>query len=374
MKVMIDGHMIRESVTGIGRYHYNLIRALHDNHNNIKLSTYLDSTDTIFDFEIPKYFARFKNGLYRTTMGLNLAMRRLKPDIIHVSFFSPFIKYMPVVASVYDISFKIYPGTFQYKNLLKFKLFFERSLKLSDAIICISRVVERDLIKFYSIDPSKIFVIYGAPDRTFKFSSNKKQIKNYLQEKFGINGDYFLVVGDISKRKNPITIIEAFSQLSKRNKEITLVFSGPNKMGSLVSTRYKSLLEKNHLKLLGYVRDEDLNLLYNGASALVYSSLYEGFGLPIVEAMACKTPVICNDIQVFHEVASNAAIFAKNGSELYRAMEQILKDKSFREKYAELGYQRSKFFSWKKTARQTLEVYNWVLDKNKKMGQLDKKT
>lgn len=368
MKILIDGHMIHHKLTGIGRYHKNLIQEL-SNKENVELSIYLDTAKNILlNSSHQKYYGLFKNGLYRILVGFNTAMLKLKPDILHVNFFTPIIsgiKGTCIVTNIYDLCFEFYPQTYSRKMFFVFNTFLKRSINNSDAIICTSNTTKKTLIKIYDVNPNKVFVIYLAANSSFKSIPDKKNVKKYLKNKFKIENEYFLVVGDLNKRKNPIQIIEAFLKLAKNRVNIELVFAGSNKIGNVIEERFINSISSGKLKILDYVSDKDLNILYNGAEALVFNSLCEGFGLPIVEAMACKTPVICSDINVFHEIASKAAIFVEDKNELYNAMERIIKNKKLRDNLGEKGYERSKNFSWEKTARETLEVYNWVLKKKK---------
>ena len=343
MKILIDGHYIGERKTGLESYTLNLIREFSGEKINLLV-----------------YLPKIKSGLFRVLLGLNIVSIRLKPDILHVSYFAPFVKTVPTVLTVHDLCFKTFPEAFPIKTLFAFNLFFKKSLNRADAIICVSETTKKQLVNLYDLNPDKVFTVYEASDENFKYLSNKKRLRNALNEKFGIKGDYFLVVGNIEKRKNLIPVIESFIKLSKKNKNIQLIFAGQNKMGDLITKKYEKEIKKGRLKILGYVSKEDLNFLYNGSLALIYNSLCEGFGLPIIEAMITKTAVICNNLEVFNEITKDSAITYNYKDELYRVMDKVMNDKKFRKKYQELGYRRSRFFSWDKTAKETLKVYKWA--------------
>lgn len=297
------------------------------------------------------YNSNFNNGLYRIFLGFNKIIKSLKPDIIHVQNFAPSIKTVPIVNTVHDLCFRYYSDLFGLKTRLAFKHFFKRSLDLSDAIICVSEFTKSSLLKFYDVDPRKIFVVYEAADKCFKYIENRPKLK-----KFDLNDRYFLVVGNIENRKLPYTIINAFNIIFNKYPDVQIVFAGPNKL-KIKSTK--------NIRILGYVSDEELNYLYNGSVSLIYLSLCEGFGLPIIEAMATKTPVICSNIPVFREIADNKAVFVSNAKELSIAINNFLENKDLRKKFSLLGHKRSKFFSWNKTAIQTLKIYEWVLESKK---------
>jgi glycosyltransferase involved in cell wall biosynthesis len=365
MKVLFDAHMIGQKQTGIERYWKNLIEnlsklsgkpdiILYSNFKKSNIKPYKS-----FSFYTPL----FKNGLYRLLFGFYEAEKKFKPDIIHVSNFSSLIKKVPVIVTVHDLCFKLHPEFFSIKSIMAFNLFFKRTLNSSKAVICISDSVKEELIKFYPEIKNKTYVIYDAADEIFRPISKKEIVNSYLEKEFNLKPPYFLVIGDIQERKNPIPIIDAFSLLKTNTPEIQLVFVGKNMMKNTIENKYSKLIKLNKLRFLGYTTDEELNYLYNGAISLIFNSFYEGFGLPILEAMACKTPVICSDIKIFREIAENSAIFVKNQTELHDALNKIYYNPSLRNKYSDLGYERSKYFSWQKTAKETMHIYNHIANK-----------
>jgi len=246
------------------------------------------------------------------------------------------------------LCFKENPNWFGLKNRLAFQFFFKRSLKMADAIICVSKYTKKQLLNYYKVNSKKIKVVYEAADDCFHYLNNRQVLKRKLKLKYQLNEPYFLVAGNIEKRKQPKLIIKAFKNILKKHLKVKLVFTGPNKL---------KLVASQNIMFLGYVTDKDLNLLYNGATALIYFSLCEGFGLPLVEAMACRTPIVCSDISVFREITGSAALYVKSEVGLYKAMQKMLMDKSLRDKYVNLAKIRSRLYSWQKTAKQTLFVY-----------------
>mgnify|MGYP001043001788 CR=1 FL=1 len=344
MRVLIDAHAAIQKKTGIGRYVQNLIDHLVKEKVNLSLYTHSPVTKTLKKY--PQYKAPMKNGFFRVFWGLNKATSLLNPDILHISNFAPIIKTAPIVMTVHDLCFKTHTDKYPLKTNLAFKLFFEMSLKMSDAIICVSECTKKELLRLYDIDKKKVRVIYEAPDPIFKPTSKKKA--KMAVKKFGIKKDFLLVVGNIEPRKNPGLIVDAFNKFAEKNQDFELVFVGPDLVKEKTRERVKNL---------GFVDDGDLNYLYNASSALIYYSECEGFGLPLVEAMATKTPVICSDLEVFKEVAKDAALFVKNKKELTKAMNKIVNDKSLRDELVKEGFKKQKAYGWKKTARETLEVY-----------------
>ena len=356
MKILLDTHMLGQKQTGNERYWKNLAFGLKKYAKNHQIILYSNLTKSnllkeFSNFEI--FTPKSTNGLYRIFFGFNQAIKKYKPDLIHVQNFAPFIKTCSVITTIHDLCFKENPSWFSLKTNLTFKYFFKRSLDLSDAIICVSKNTKNSLLKYYKINPKKIFVIYEAADPAFYFIKNKNLVKKNLWNKFKIRDEYFLVVGNIEDRKCPFKIIESFNNISFKYPYVKLVFVGPNKL---------NIKPTKNIKILGYISDKELNFLYNGAISLIYLSLCEGFGLPIVEATKAKTPVICSDIPVSREITDGNAILVKNNKQLTSAMAKFIKNKDLRKKYSSLAYNRSKFFSWKKTVKETLDIYRWVLN------------
>ena len=339
MKILLDTHMLGRKDTGNERYWQNL-------------SNELVRLDKI---RIVKYHSSINSGLYRIFLGFQQIIKRHQPDLLHVQNFAPWKKTTPIVLTVHDLCFKEQSKWFGFKTRLAFQFFFKRSLNLADIIICVSKNTKKQLLNYYSVSPAKIRVVYEAAANSFYYISVRSRLKEELKQKFQLDKPYFLVVGNVEQRKQPELIISAFKKTLKQYSNMQLVFVGPNKL---------KLKAQKQIKFLNYVSDTDLNLLYNGATALIYFSLCEGFGLPIVEAMACRTPIICSNIPVLREIATQSALYVRNKNELSKAMENLIKDKSLRYKYSKLVSQRSSYFSWQKAAKQTLAVYQNMLESN----------
>ncbi len=363
MKILLDAHAAIEKKTGIGRYCDNLVTALSKN-KKVKVCLYSNLPKRKISHayrKYPSYSAHFKNGFYRVLLGLSQATKKLHPDIIHINNFAPLIKTCPIINTVHDVCFKTCPSKYPLKTRVIFGLFFPRSLRLADEIICVSETTKKNLMRLYPVDESKITVIHEACDPVFKYIKNDKNTKDKIRKKFGIKKDFFLVVGNIEKRKKPFQILEAFNKLIKENNDVQLVFAGPNLLKDFPPSESERLVNSNHLKILGYISNKDLNSLYNNAAALIYDSHCEGFGLPLLEAMNCQTPIICSDLKIMREVAANAAIFTKNNNDLHQAMSSLLKDKKLRNRLIFQGRKRAKYFSWKKVSKKTIKVYKKAL-------------
>ncbi len=363
MKVLIDVHATIEKKTGVGRYCSSLVKNLSKfPKKQLMISLYTNTPEDKLPHhyaQLPYFRTPHKNGLVRILYGLNKASMKLKPNLLHVNFFAPLIKTVPIVNTVHDICYKNRFIKYPIKSRIVFKFFFKRSLSLSDAIICVSNTTKNALIKHYKVDPNKISVIYEGIDTTFKYLKSKKLVKKKLKEKFEVDKRYFLVVGNIEHRKKPLETMAAFNKLTRE--KVQLVFVGPNLLKQSSLQKYKKQISCGGIKILEFVSDEDLNMLYNGAISLLYNSHCEGFGLPLVEAMRCKTPIICSDIDVFREITNNSAVYFKSEKELILAMQKMLSNRRYRQRYALSGYKRSQNFSWEKAAEETLKVYTKLI-------------
>jgi glycosyltransferase involved in cell wall biosynthesis len=211
-----------------------------------------------------------------------------------------------------------------------------------DRVVVPSLTTKNDLI-LYGVDEAKIIVISEAPDPMFRHT-NKREI-NRVKNKYRIDGNYFLSVGS-AKRKNIERIIKAYENLASKIK-LKLIIVG------ISQQKFRTV---KGVKTLGHVVKKDLPALYSGSAALVYPSLYEGFGLPILEAFACKVPVITSNVGSMKEITQDAAILVnpENVAEISRAMKEVIGN---HEKYVDLGQKRLKYYSWQKNALSTLKVY-----------------
>lgn len=379
MKVLLDAHMVGRKEGGIDRYWLNLARHLLGfDEDKLKIALYSQVTaeklDGLIWNEAMLYQPCSANGLYRILWGFSDAIRYLGPDLVHVSNFTPVVKTIPTVTTVHDLCFQSFPETFSLKSIYAFKFFFRRSLQLSDAVICVSNSVRASLISSYKINAEKVFAVYHGIDPVFRSNPDKKEVSEFLKGKMGIDRDFFLVVGNIEARKNMFPILDAFRLLLREMPHVGLVITGSNRMGVGALRPYQAMVRNGALRILNYASDTELNMLYNGTRALIFNSKCEGFGIPLIEGMACRVLVIASDIPVFREIAGSAALFVRDVDEIYRAMKTVLANSSLCAERVQIGFQRSQLFSWEKTARQTLDVYRFAVKfgRRKKQSLLQK--
>jgi glycosyltransferase involved in cell wall biosynthesis len=232
-------------------------------------------------------------------------------------------------------------------------------------IIAISEATKQDIVNMLQIDPDKIAVVYLAVADRYKPTSDSSQVAE-IKRKFNISKPYFLYVGQWRQHKNVARLIRAFHLLRRRyNLDYQLVLAGKvDRQCPEVLATINQLNLQAEVILTGYVPDADLPLLYNGADAFVFPSLYEGFGLPPLEAMACGAPVVASRVSCMPEILGEAAHYFDPLSveDMAKAMVEIAKNYTLRQTLRTLGFKQVKKYSFSQMAQQTLAIYRQILE------------
>ena len=351
MKIAIDispltsGHFLQHRVRGTGFYLQNLRE---------NLLKYYSNDSYLF----------FKRG-DKISKEIN---------VIHFPYFEPFFLTLPFnissnsIVTVHDLTPFVFKDQFPSGTRGKIKWQIQkRSLKKAGAIITDSKSSKRDIERFTNIDPSKIYVVYLAAGESFK--PQKDQEIERVKNKFNLPEKYFLYVGDVTWNKNLPNLLKAV-----REANVPLVIAGQafvktnydknNPWNKSLSKAQKLASDNKKVMALGFVSDEDLACLYSGAQGFVMPSFYEGFGLPVLEAMQSGCPVICSDAGSLAEVAGDAAYFVdpKSVDSIRQGIERIFSDQDLRSRLAKAGLVQSKKFSWEKTAKETHKVYEKIFE------------
>jgi glycosyltransferase involved in cell wall biosynthesis len=279
--------------------------------------------------EVP---ARFQE--LRMTWAVPRALRRLRPALAHFQHALPLGWDGPSVVTVHDLSFERDAGTMGRVDRAIFKRVVPRAVKRARRVIAVSERTKRDLVELYGVPEEKITVTPHGVDPAFGPGENSSH-------------DYLLFVGAIQGRKNPLAAAEAAAQVG-----LPLVVAGPEREPALARE-----LERRGADLRGYVEKDELAKLYRGAAAMVLPSRYEGFGLPVLEAMACGTPVVANPDPALQEVAGDAALYADPAG-LADAIRRAIAE---RDRLVAAGLARAARFTWDETARRTLDAYREAL-------------
>lgn len=368
MRIGIIADSLGSSFTGIGNYAYNLLKNLpeieEDNEfvvicSNINIPVPLKCNSLVVS--TPRFICR---KIIRKLVILPYKLNDLNFDIVHDTYhFGPslFSSTYRKVVTIFDLSPHLFPETHRLSTVMAHKFLLPLILKKADCIITISNSTKNDL-KHLKVDAGKIKVIHLAADEKFQ-PLDKEKIQTF-KTKYNLNFRFLLYIGTLEPRKNIPTLIQAFSNLKKKHVlPHKLVIAGKK------GWKYKSifeLIEKLNLQddviFTGYVPDEDLPALYNAADLFVFPSLYEGFGLPPLEAMACGCPVITSNTSSLPEVVGDAGIMIDpyDVDGLAEAIYNVLTNMELKEDMVKKGLERAKMFSWEKTAKETLKVYEEV--------------
>lgn len=274
----------------------------------------------------------------------------------------PFVrrKNLRTTVTIHDLAFKYFPQFFPGNDLRRLNLFTDFAVKHSDKIIAVSQSTKKDILHFYpGIKEEKIKVIYHGFDPNLFQKKIPEEVTNNILSKFKVNGSrYILYVGALQPRKNLEQLIEAFEMIRIGKENLKLVLAGG-----------KAWMWKNVIKLIekspyrddiivtGTIPFEEIAVLYQNAEIFVFPSLYEGFGIPILEAMASGVPVICNHNSSLPEVAGEAALYYKGlaSGEMAIKIKEVLESKFVRDSLVRKGMEQIKKFSWDKCAKETLE-------------------
>jgi glycosyltransferase involved in cell wall biosynthesis len=271
-------------------------------------------------------------------------------------------KYSTVV-TIHDLVAFLFPHTIPRKYALYMRWLIRRVVQRADRIISVSHNTKNDLVQILEVDPARISVIHEAAQPAFTPIEDEEKLKA-VRQRYGIEGPFFYHVGNIEPRKNLARLVKAFMILRSRvGPQINLVITGQK--GWLTGKLFRAMEGVDKVEgviFTGYVPHEDLPLLMNAADVFVFPSLYEGFGLPTLEAMSCGTPVITSNISSLPEIVGKAAVLVDPYSEedIALGMQKVLEDTAFRQHLAESGLFQSAKFSWEKAAAQTMGVYRQV--------------
>jgi glycosyltransferase involved in cell wall biosynthesis len=291
-------------------------------------------------------------------------LRKEKIDLFHGAMaVLPVLSGIPSVLTIHDLALELFPETMHWKNWLPLKLFMKASARKADRIIAVSENTKKDLIKFYGIMPEQVKVIYLGVDKNFSFV--KKENDDGVLRRYNLKPGYILNVGTLEPRKNIVRLLEAYRLIAadlSRAPQLVIA-GGKGWLSEDINKRIDSLGLKAKVILTGYVPDDDLPSLYRGAALFVYPSLYEGFGLPPLEAMASGVPVVSSNTSAIPEVVGKAGLLVDpcRTDEIARAVIMALEDVGLRDRMKNEGLKRSGRFSWENTAKKTIALYEEVL-------------
>jgi len=344
--VAIDADVLGRRRTGDETYMANLLRELAPIADRERLAAVTRRPDLvpqgIDPVELPA-----RSQVARMAFGLPRTVRRLHAALAHFNYVVPPAYRGPAVVTVHDISFEHDPSLMGPRDRFYFRTFVPRSARRAERVLTVSERTKHDLVERYEVAEERIVVTPNAVDPVFHPNGKVPQRPPYV-----------LFVGGIQPRKDPLTAVEALALIEGN---VNLMVVGAEKRGGdEVRGAVMRLGLEQRVELAGHVEREELAMLYRGAVCLVFPSRYEGFGLPVLEAMASGTPVVAAATGAVPEVAGDAAVLVEPGdaAALAAGIKRALAE---RERLVTAGLERASHFSWAETARRTLAVYRELL-------------
>ena len=369
--IAINGTYIQEQASGLGVMNQNLISELlksdceasRRHRFNFQLYSHADYFKSNYPEQTVEVDAilspdrGFKGHIKRIwwyQTQLKQQLKRQQADL----FFSPvyegmFFPNVPQIVTVHDLIPLKYPEVSpKWKYYYQYALPF--LLKQSQRIVCVSEYTKQDLVKTYGLNPRAIDVVYNGYDRNLFYPQpNPKILQKYNLDR------YLLYVGDMRFYKNLGRCLEAFDRLTNKDCKFVITGKKDNFFYPQIERQVAKLKVKERITFLDYVPIEDLPSLYSMAQALVFASLYEGFGLPVLEAMACGCPVITSKVTSIPEVGGDSVLYVDpcDVDSIAEGMERVLGDRELRTNLSRMGLERARLFSWDKTARDICQIF-----------------
>ncbi|MDI6778326.1 MAG: glycosyltransferase family 1 protein [Patescibacteria group bacterium] len=384
MKIGIDIRPIGKKRTGDEVYFFNLVKNLAETNRRDLISTddeyylYTDrdpEKDSGLAGEIGKLglgqnfkvvFVKKTNRFCWNFWALPNYLKKNPVDVFHTQYIAPFWlpKKIKLVLTIHDISFNFFPEHIRKSDLFFLKTLIPRSIRRADKIITVSQNEREQIIKFYKVPPEKVDVTYNGVDfeRFGKvFSAEEKE---NVRKKYNLPEKFLLYVGTMQPRKNIPALLQALAVFYKKynSRDMKLVIVGNKKARNFdrrIDEEIKNSSLSEQVIFPGWIEDKDLPAIYKLSECFVFPSLYEGFGIPIVEAMAAGIPVVSSDKSCLPEVGGDAALFADpaNPADFAKKIHEVITDENLRSDLVKKGTKLAKSYTWQKTAEKTLEIY-----------------
>jgi glycosyltransferase involved in cell wall biosynthesis len=367
VRIGIDATSLPAQLTGAGNYVFQLITAL----NRIDTTNqYLIFTTTLqaeaLSVEREGFRVLRQNFRSRGTrlvweqVGLPALVRRHRLDVLHSPHYTMPLRHSArSVVTFHDLTFLLYPELHQVAKRIFFPAIMRWSARHARRIITVSESTRRDLIRMLGVPPDRVTTVLSAADSDYRPAPGAEVAD--VCARYGLRpGEYLLYVGVLEPRKGVDRLVEAFSRVTPAAGGLTLVIAGKRGwMYDRIFAQVAALGLQEQVRFPGYVPRADLPALYSGARAFVYPSRYEGFGLPVLEAMSCGTPVITTNVSSMPEVAGDGALLVDPDDVhgLAAALARVVHNARLREELSCRGQARAASFSWERCARETLRVY-----------------
>jgi glycosyltransferase involved in cell wall biosynthesis len=372
MRIGIDARMYSTEFTGIGRYVYELVKHLAEVDDKNEYVLFMNPTE-YEKFDPPnrrfkKVLVKAKHYSIREQLGYLRALRKAKLDLMHFTHFNAPIFYRrPSIVTIHDLTLSFFPGKKMNSAFYRmaYNLVLKSAVRNAKKVIAVSENTKADLMDIAGTASSKIEVVYEGVGEEFG-PRGDKEFQEDVHRKYNITRDFLLYTGVWRGHKNLVNLIRAFALLREgpESFDLQLVITGEeDPYYPEVKRTVKELGLEHHVIYTGMVPEKELVALYQTATAYVFPSLYEGFGLPPLEAMRCGTPVIASKSSCIPEICGEASALyfdPYDPQDICNSIQKVLLDENLRKELRECGLKHSLKFSWEKMAKKTLELYNSI--------------
>jgi glycosyltransferase involved in cell wall biosynthesis len=362
MRFSIDAHAIGRNLTGNEVYIRNLIHGFVTLDDESEFIAYVSEADAQRSLP-PGFRSRrvARNPFVRLGWDLTRCVRADRPNLLHVQYTAPLNCPANIVVSVHDVSFVEHPEYFPPARAFQLRTTVERTVRRASRVLTPSDYSARAIRRAYNLPDEQVVVTPNGVSSQFRPLPRERALP-VVRERFGIPGPYIFTVGDLQPRKNQVGLIDAFERLIETTPMLPhhLVLAGQDSWyGGQVKGKAARSRYRDRIHFTGFVTDEELLQLYIGCDVFAFPSLYEGFGLPILEAMACGRAVVCSSTTACGEVADSAALLfdPRDKVDMMQALRDLLVDPELRARIERLGIARAGQFQWRNAARGTLDVY-----------------
>ncbi|MDP9169999.1 MAG: glycosyltransferase family 4 protein [Acidobacteriota bacterium] len=366
MRFAVDAHAVGRHLTGNETYVRSLLQGFAEVDRDSEFLAYVSSEEA--ERLLPQRFRMRRvsaNPYVRLGWDLGRRIRADRPDLVHVQYTAPLLSRTPVVVTVHDVSFLEHPEYFPRLRRAQLDFTVARTVRQAAKILTVSEFSRDAILRAYEIPRDKILVVPNAANPDFRVIG-RERAQHSVRERLGFDAPFVFSVGDLQPRKNQIGLIAAFTKLLTAHPHLKhhLVLTGKETWFTpKVREAARNSGFAGRIHFTGFVAESELLEMYNACDCFVFPSFYEGFGLPILEAMACGRAVACSNTSSMPEVADGAGFLfnPRDSDDIKRSMADILLDSELRGRMERLGLQRAAYFSWHKSARATLEVYREVV-------------
>jgi glycosyltransferase involved in cell wall biosynthesis len=365
MRIGVEGRTLQGPRYGVGRYLTNLLREM-VRRGEHEYMVYLSEAVQPLDFcggNLSFKVLSHAPSLSWRHVRLPLAMKLDRVDLhFSPSYFLPLVKVCPSVVVVHDLTIKVHPEWFEKEARFRFDDLFWREVEKAERVITVSEHSKGDILKLLDVRPERVAVIPEAADRIFHKIEDDAPLRR-VRERYGLREGFLFTAGALHTRRNFIRLIQAMGRAQRLlDDQLQLLILGSQADFSHpldIQGEAERCGLAGRVLQLDFVSDEEMLALYNACGLFIYPSLYEGFGLPVIEAMACGAPVACSNATSLPEVAGDAAVYFDpfEVEDIAGAIVSLISDESSRSELAMAGIERAAGFSWQKAAERTVEVF-----------------